>query len=199
MNRTEKWVVGTFVTLYVVTSAISTIHSVDFFSLANPKWLAISMAIAFEIGAAACLAAIVILNKTTRWMVWTLFMLVTGVQLVGNAYYAYSHLADIRMWSELFGLIDQEPMLQKRVMSIIAGGILPLVALGFVKSLVDLVKPAGKAAPEALEPQVAELPSSEAAASPSEVPSPSEEVNTYPQGEVDDEAAALARIRRGSV
>lgn len=141
MTRIQKWVVGVFVTLYALTSTLSTIHSVDFFRLANPQWLAVSLAIAFEVGAAACLAAIVVLDKTTRWMVWTLFSLVTAVQIVGNMYYAYSHLEDFRQWSELFGLSEQEPILQKRVLSIIAGGILPLVALGFVKSLVDVVKP----------------------------------------------------------
>ncbi len=141
MTRIQKWVVGVFVTLYALTSTLSTIHSVDFFRLANPQWLAVSLAVAFEVGAAACLAAIVVLDRTTRWMVWTLFSLVTAVQIVGNMYYAYSHLEDYRQWSELFGLSEQEPILQKRVLSIIAGGILPLVALGFIKSLVDVVKP----------------------------------------------------------
>lgn len=139
-----RWIVGIFVSLYVLTSGISTIHSIDFFKLANPEWLAITMAIAFELGAAACLAAIVILDKTTRWMVWTLFALVTSVQIIGNMFFAYTHLGDYRQWSELFGIIDQEPMLQKRVISIIAGGILPLVALGFIKSLVDMIRPAEK-------------------------------------------------------
>ena len=144
MNRTQKWVVGVFVALYALTSTLSTIHSVDFFKLANPPWLAVLLAIGFELGAAACLAAIVVLDRTTRWMVWTLFFLVTGVQIVGNMYYAYSHLADYRQWSELFGLVDQEPIMQKRVLSIIAGGVLPVVALGFIKSLVDVVRPRRK-------------------------------------------------------
>jgi hypothetical protein len=44
-------------------------------------------------------------------------------------------------WSELFGLIEEDIVYQKRVLSAVSGAILPLVALGFVKSLVDYIKP----------------------------------------------------------
>jgi hypothetical protein len=44
-------------------------------------------------------------------------------------------------WSELFGLIEEDVVYQKRVLSAVSGAILPLVALGFVKSLVDYIKP----------------------------------------------------------
>jgi hypothetical protein len=42
---------------------------------------------------------------------------------------------------ELFGLIEEEEIFQKRVLSFISGAILPLVSLGFIKSLVDYIKP----------------------------------------------------------
>ena len=44
-------------------------------------------------------------------------------------------------WIELFGLEEAEPIYQKRVLSIVSGAILPLVALGFIKSLTDYIKP----------------------------------------------------------
>jgi hypothetical protein len=44
-------------------------------------------------------------------------------------------------WSELFGLIEEDIVYQKRVLSAVSGAILPLVALGFIKSLVDYIKP----------------------------------------------------------
>ena len=66
-NKWVHWfVIATFVTLYFMVSIISTIHVIDFFEMSNPTWLAVSLAIAFEIGAAASLAAIVILEKTSR-------------------------------------------------------------------------------------------------------------------------------------
>ena len=145
MNKRDniiKWtIVGIFVGLYAMVSIISTIHVIDFFRLSNPNWLAVTLAIAFEIGAAASLGAIVILDKTSRFMVWMLFLIITGMQMMGNMYYAYTHLTEYLSWSELFGLIEEEPIYQKRILSLISGAILPLVALGFIKSLVDYIRP----------------------------------------------------------
>ena len=137
-----KWsIISIFVGLYAMVSIISTIHVIDFFKLSNPDWLAVTLAIAFEVGAAASLAAIIILDKTSKSMVWGLFITITLMQMMGNMYFAYTHLEDYKNWSELFGLIEEEPIFQKRVLSIVSGAILPLVALGFIKSLVDYIRP----------------------------------------------------------
>jgi hypothetical protein len=137
-----KWsIISIFVGLYTLVSCISTIHVIDFFKLSNPTWLAITLAIAFEVGAAACLAAIIILDKTSKSLVWLLFILITLMQMMGNMYYAYIHLGDYSFWSQLFALDEEEPIFQKRVLSIVSGAILPIVALGFIKSLVDYIRP----------------------------------------------------------
>jgi hypothetical protein len=145
MNKTDniiKWsIISIFVGLYSLVSVISTFHVVDFFKLSNPTWLAITLAIAFEVGAAACLAAIIILDKTSKSLVWLLFILITGMQMMGNMYYAYVHLGDYHFWSQLFGLDEEDPIFQKRALSIVSGAILPIVALGFIKSLVDYIRP----------------------------------------------------------
>jgi len=135
------FIIGTFVTLYLMVSVISTIHVIDFFKLSNPTWLAISLAVAFEVGAAASLASLIALRKMNKGLVWMLFFLLTAMQAMGNTYYAYVNLEDFRAWSELFGLIEEEVIFQKRVLSIVSGAILPIVALGFIKSLVDYIKP----------------------------------------------------------
>jgi hypothetical protein len=148
MNKRDniiKWsIISIFVGLYSMVSIISTIHVIDFFRLSNPEWLAITLAIAFEVGAAASLAAIIILDKTSRWLVWSLFIIITLMQMMGNMYYAYTHLGDFQFWSELFGLNEEEPIFQKRVLSIVSGAILPIVALGFIKSLVDYIRPSNE-------------------------------------------------------
>ena len=124
-----------------MVSVISTIHVIDFFKLSNPTWLAVSLAIAFEVGAAASLASLIALQKMNKSLVWMLFFLLTAMQAMGNTYYAYVNLKDFTAWSELFGLIEEEVIFQKRVLSIVSGAILPIVALGFIKSLVDYIKP----------------------------------------------------------
>lgn len=137
-----KWsIISIFVGLYALVSTISTIHVIDFFKLSNPDWLAITLAIAFEIGAAACLGAIIILNKTSKTLVWILFILITLMQMTGNMYYAYTHVQNYQGWAELFGLIEEDSVFQKRILSFISGAILPIVALGFIKSLVDYIRP----------------------------------------------------------
>jgi hypothetical protein len=78
------------------------------------------------------------MNKT---LVWMLFGTITLMQMQGNMYYAFVHMENFQGWSELFGLIEEDVVYQKRVLSAVSGAILPLVALGFIKSLVDYIKP----------------------------------------------------------
>jgi hypothetical protein len=137
----KVFIIGTFVTLYLLVSVISTIHVIDFFRMSNPNWLAISLAIAFEVGAAASLASIVALQKMNKGIVWILFILLTLMQAMGNTYYAYTNLQDFQGWIELFGLNEEELIFQKRILSLVSGAILPIIALGFIKSLVDYIKP----------------------------------------------------------
>jgi len=157
------FIIGSFVTLYLLVSIISTIHVVDFFKLSNPTWLAISLAIGFEVGAAASLASIIVLDKMNKGIVWGLFILLTAMQAMGNTYYAFSHLENFTGWVELFGLQEEDLIYQKRILAIISGAVLPIVALGFIKSLVDYIKPEEpKAEPEILaeEPKISDLPES---------------------------------------
>ena len=137
----KRFVISTFVVLYAIVSVISTIHVIDFFELSNPYWLAVSLAIAFEFGAAASLASLVALDKMNKGIVWALFITITAMQMQGNMYYAFKNLHDFTDWIELFGLIEEELPFQKRVLAFVSGAILPLVALGFIKSLVDYIKP----------------------------------------------------------
>ena len=135
------FIISTFVLLYLVVSVISTIHVIDFFEMTNPKWLSVFLAIAFEIGAAASLASIIVMDKMNKFIVWSLFFTLTAMQAIGNTYFAYIHLSDFSQWSELFGLSEEDPIFQKRILSIISGAILPLVSLGFIKALVDYIRP----------------------------------------------------------
>lgn len=137
----KRFVIGTFVSLYILVSLISTIHVVDFFELSNPRWMAITLAVAFELGAAASLASLVTLDKMNKTIVWILFFAITAMQMNGNLYYAFTNLQGYQSWVELFNLVEEDPLFQKRVLAFVSGAILPLVALGFIKSLVDYIRP----------------------------------------------------------
>ena len=140
-NLTHKFIIGTFVSLYLMVSIISTIHVIDFFELSNPYWLAVTLAVAFELGAAASLASIITLDKMNKTLIWSLFIVITLMQMQGNMYYAFKNITDYQTWSQLFNLIEEDPIYQKRILAFVSGAILPLVALGFIKSLVDYIKP----------------------------------------------------------
>jgi hypothetical protein len=99
------------------------------------------LAVGFELGAAASLAGIIILDKTNKAMVWGLFILLTIFQMMANSYHAYANLSNYQAWIELFGLVEEDPISQKRILSIVSGAVLPIVALGFIKSLTDYIKP----------------------------------------------------------
>ena len=151
-NKTvNAFIIGTFVSLYLLTSIVSTIHVIDFFRLSNPEWLAITLAIGFELGAAASLAALITLDKMNKTMVWALFIVITGMQMQGNMFYAYTHITDYQGWVELFNIVEWEPIAQKRLLAGVSGAILPLVALGFIKSLVDYIKPEDDTVPIRVE------------------------------------------------
>ena len=136
MNIKEKFWIGTFISLWVLVSTVSTFHSVEFFGLSNNLFFSWCIAIGFEIGAMASLGGLLI-SKGNKTIVWILFVILTAFQIHGNMYWAWSHAGDISGWISLFGLGEEEPDFQKRIFSFISGGILPLISLGFIKSLMD--------------------------------------------------------------
>lgn len=140
-NLIKYGIISVFITLYLIVSTISMIHSIDFFGLSNNKGMALALATAFEIGQVAALCGILILDKTNRFVIWFLFLLLTSMQVMSNVYFSYKYLGDYSQWAELFGLTEEEPIFQKRMLAMISGGVLPIVALGFIKSLVDYLKP----------------------------------------------------------
>lgn len=145
------FIIGTFVMLYILVSLISTIHVIDFFEMSNSRPMAIALAIAFEVGAAASLASLITLDKMNKGLVWALFITITAMQMQGNMFYAFKNLEGYQSWVELFNLIEEEPLFQKRILAFVSGAILPLIALGFIKSLVDYIKPEGEIKEEAIE------------------------------------------------
>lgn len=144
MERNEtihKGIIGIFVALYALVATISMVNSVAFFDLAHNGIMSWALAIGFELGAAASLAAIIILDRTNKNLVWALFLGLTAFQMMANSYHAYVNLEDFKGWIELFDLTRLPIIAQKRILAIVSGAVLPLVALGFIKSLVDYIRP----------------------------------------------------------
>lgn len=131
----------------LLVSVISTIHVVTFFQLTNYFWLAFVLAIAFEVGTLSSLAALTIVKHISEYSLWAIFILLSGMQIMGNIYFSYNYVSDmvntnpnfIKNWNELFDMTDEKIEYTKRLLSIVSGGVLPIVSLAFTHLLVGYV------------------------------------------------------------
>ena len=132
-----------FSLLYLAVGFVSVYHSIEFFSISNQRWLAVILAIAFEIGQAAVLFSL-LTSKTKRIMPWILMGVLTLVQCMGNVFsvrhYMLVHNTDMIQYftdSVLFFIQDPDPKYNQVMISYITGAILPIVALCMTSMIVN--------------------------------------------------------------
>ena len=133
-----------FTILYIGIGTVSVIHAINFFAISNEGWLALILAIAFEIGQAAVLFSLLV-NKSKKTMPWILMTVLTLVQVLGNVYSSYQYAAinsmdEIKYFTDsvLFYLQDPNPQVNQVMISYITGAILPIVALCMTSMIVDV-------------------------------------------------------------
>ena len=132
-----------FSILYLAVGFVSVYHAISFFSISNENWLAIILAISFEIGQAAVLFSL-LTSKTKKTMPWILMGVLTLVQVLGNVYSSYQYAAinsaeEIKYFTDsvLFFVQDPNPQVNQVMISYITGAILPIVALCMTSMIVD--------------------------------------------------------------
>lgn len=152
-NLLRKIVIGTFLSVPAISSIISTIHLIDLFNLGNPTWLSILLAVTFELGSIASLLAISVIDKIKTGAIWFIFFILSGLQIIGNVYYSYSFTSDqllsnpvfLTNFMDLFSFITGEEIRDVKIfLSCIIGIPIPMIALFFLKSNIDYLKPSGK-------------------------------------------------------
>ena len=133
-----------FSILYLAVGFVSVYHAINFFAISNEGWLALILAIAFEIGQAAVLFSLLV-NKSKKTMPWILMVVLTLVQVLGNVYSSYQYAAinsmdEIKYFTDsvLFYLQDTNPQVNQVMISYITGAILPIVALCMTSMIVDV-------------------------------------------------------------
>ena len=139
----KKALIILFSLLYVAVGFVSTYHAISFFAISNEKWLAIILAVAFEIGQAAVLFSL-LTSKTKKVMPWILMGVLTLVQVLGNVYSSYSYmiinnLDSVKYFTDsvLFYIQDPDPQVNQVMISYITGAILPIVSLCMTSMVVD--------------------------------------------------------------
>lgn len=136
--RLAKW--GIFI-LWGLTSLVSTIHLVDFFKISNTLLWSWVLAISFELGSTTSLLSLVLLKRIKGELIMGVFILLFLMQIGGNVFHAWLYMDPLpsRSWFQLVGLGEWEDDDRKRVLAIVLGVPLPLISLGFIKSLVDYI------------------------------------------------------------
>ena len=126
-----------FAILYLCTAFVSTMHAIQFFSLANAVYLGVILALTFEVSQAAVLSSLLIDKSNQKKIVpWLLMFLMCGVQILGNVYSSYKYiclnsLEDLKWFKEpIFIWMDNFPDKEATVIVTWAiGGLLPCVCL----------------------------------------------------------------------
>lgn len=132
----KKIYIGLFAVLYLAVAAVSTIHAIEFFGLANNSWMSVILAISFELGQAAVLFSLLTSGKErVKVMPWVLMSIFTLVQVLGNVYSSYKHIItssseSLRFFKEPIFIWTNLPDDQATVIvTYIVGAILPICAL----------------------------------------------------------------------
>jgi hypothetical protein len=140
----KKILIYLFSILYLAVGFVSTYHAISFFSISNESWLAIILAVAFEIGQAAVLFSLLV-NKSKKIMPWILMGVLTAVQVIGNIYSSYAYMIEysqdlIKYFTDsvLFFVQDPNPQVNQVMISYITGAILPIVSLCMTAMVVDV-------------------------------------------------------------
>ena len=140
----KKIMIVLFSTLYLAVGFVSTYHAISFFSMSNTGWLAVILAVAFEVGQAAVLFSL-LTSKTKKIMPWILMGVLTLVQVLGNVFSSYQYMMinsteQIKYFTDsvLFYLQDPDPKVNQVMISYITGAILPIVALCMTSMIVDV-------------------------------------------------------------
>lgn len=138
-----------FVVLYVAIAFVSTYHAIAFFGLSNPGWLAVILAIAFEVGQAGVLFSILTNTdkEDKKTLPWILMSILTIVQILGNVFSSYRYMIlhntnqiDYFTKSVLFFVQSPNPDYNYVMISYITGAILPVVALCMTSMVASMLK-----------------------------------------------------------
>ena len=145
----KKVIVGSFVSVPILSSFISTLHLIDLFQLGNPSWLAVALSIAIEIGSLASFLALSIMSKLNKSFVWSIFILLFFMQIVGNMYFSYewitSKMNQDPKWMDSFKQMIEfflgslEAVDVKMYLTILISWPIPLISVFLLKSATDYI------------------------------------------------------------
>lgn len=143
----KKIIVISFILVPILSSIISTFHLIDLFQLGNPSYLSIALAVTIEIGSIASFLTLSILSRLNRAIVWTVFIILFFMQVVGNTYFSYEWLTEkmvhdptwINSFKEMieFFFGSMKSIDVKMYLSMLISWPIPLISVFLLKSAAD--------------------------------------------------------------
>lgn len=137
-----------FLFLYLLVATISFFHAVQFFGIGNNMPMSVTLALAFEIGLALSLAAILLSDENKKsTLPWILMIVLTLVQVIGNVFSTFKYIAlseeqyyqylakPLLFWME--GVTEDTVQI---IVSWIIGAILPIIALFMTDMVASNIK-----------------------------------------------------------
>lgn len=145
----KRLIVGCFIIVPLLSSIISTVHLVDMFYLGNPSWISMTIAVSIEIGSVASFLTLSILSKLNKTIVWSMFIILFLMQVMGNIYFSYdwvtkkisenpNWLTNFKEMIEFFSF-DISMKNAKMILALLVGVPIPLISVFLLKSVSDYI------------------------------------------------------------
>lgn len=154
---------GLFGILYCSSAFVSTMHAIEFFSLANVGYLAIMLALTYEIGQAAVLSSLLIDKRNQKKVVpWILMGVLTICQILGNTFSVYKNICLNSMnelvWIKepIFVFANDFPDKQATIIiTWVMGALLPVISLLMCEMVTSYIhSDKGDKAPELIKQEI---------------------------------------------
>lgn len=135
--------IGTFAILYLATAFVSFYHAIEFFNLANERWLSVILSLVAEIGQATVLFSLLMTTNKNKFLPWFVMFILTALQVIGNVYACYMFIEvsnspnfEFFQKSILF-FLEESPQGMKVIVAWITGSLLPIIALCLTSLVAD--------------------------------------------------------------
>ena len=147
-NNYKTLIVLAFLIPIIIVAIVSISHVTQWYGISNPLSWAIYLSVGVEVAALSSLAA---LTADMGRKIWLPFIIVTFIQFIGNIFFAYETInvtsAMFTSWVELvspifefIGVRATDLIAHKRILALLAGGLLPVISLSFLHMLIKFTE-----------------------------------------------------------
>jgi len=141
-------ILSLFLTVPVVSSFVSTLHLVTFFSLGNTLFISILLSILYEVGSISAFVTPFVFKKLNKTLIFTVFGILIIMQVCGNIFYSYDFVNNQLLidgnWLKNFNELilyftGEDASLSKIILVIAISAPIPIISLFFLKSTIDYI------------------------------------------------------------